>query len=1013
MKRLTLILTSLFLWMGMALAQIHVTGTVTSAEDGQPVIGASVKVVGTNTGAATNLDGQFSMTVPNNAKLEISYIGMKSQIVKAAANLKVVLQADDHVLDEVIVTGYGNFKKSSFTGAASTMNTDKLADVPVVSIEDKLAGGVAGVQITSGSGSPGSVPSIRVRGMGSINAGNNPLYVIDGTPVQSGNTSEFAYSDAGTNILATINPNDIQSITVIKDAAAASLYGSRAANGVIVITTKSGSKGKTSVNFHSDWGFSNMAVNYRPQLNGDDRRALLLKGLENYYRYEEGKSAAEAATAAAGDIDAFAAKPKTGWTNWKDLLFKNGSHSNYEVSVSGGNDKTQFFTSMAYNKQEGIIANQGLERFSGNLNLTHNFGKFTLNVTSMMSKMIQRLANEGTGFSSAVANYAFFQNPSSTAYDENGSYTQGPGFVRVNPIYENLHSSDRNIVRRMLNSAKLTYHIAKGLDLSEKVTYDYIGGRETVIWDRYSNDGKSSSGVVQRILNISEQVNTQTQLSYVRSFGLHNLDALLGFETEDSHYEYNYMHGSQYPGELYELGNAGETSSDSNIYGTRLTSFLGRVNYNYDNKYYAGLSFRRDGTSRLARSNRWGDFWSASASWRFSAEKFMESTKDILTDGRLRVSYGTNGTQPSGYYSYMNLFKYGERYDGQSGMGIVNIGNPNLRWEKNRTLNIGLDLTFLQRFTASFDWYTRKTTDLIYDLVMSAVPGYFNTSSGVATMATNIGSLRNTGWELTLTSDNFNTKDFSWSTSLNFSHNHNELIKLDGEADMVQDSDYPRVLFHKVGESYNSYYGYEYAGVDPKTGNELYYLNDGTANARNTTTNANEAKKVILGNAEAAIAGGITNNLRWKFIDLGFTFTYQLGGDAYDYPRWQHSNGGSELYKGATPSYYDLSKMWQGEGDTAAKLPKFQYGSTFVYSSRWMMPLDYLRLKNLTIGFSVPQQYIRNLGINKARVYFSGANLLTWKSANLYIDPELPVTGLANFQTPQLRTYTFGIEIGF
>ena len=1010
-KRLTMILAGLFLCLGMAFAQTQVSGTVTSSEDGQPVVGVSVRVVGTSTGTVTDVDGNFSLVAPANAKLNFSYIGMLSKTLKASSNMKIKLEPDNKTIDEVIVTGYGNFKKSSFTGSASSMDATKLEDVPVVSVEDKLAGSVSGVTVTSSSSAPGAISNIRIRGMGSVNAGNNPLYVIDGTPVASSNLSEFntsdgnGYNDAGTSVLATLNPNDIESITVIKDAAAASLYGSRAANGVIVITTKSGKKGKTKIDFRSDLGFSNTAINYRPQLSGDDRRQLLWTGLKNY-SITDGSTAAAAATFADNSIDKYASVPTNGYTDWKDLLFKTGNHQNYQVSLSGGDESTKFYASMAYMKQDGILKNQGLERFTGNASITHDWNRLSLRVTTLISKMNQSLVDEGTSYVGALANYCFFQSPSSTPYNTDGSLNTGCGIFGVNPLYELQHSSDKNIVKRSFTTAQLTYNIWDNLKLSEKLAYDYTDGRENVLWDRYSNNG-APGAVLQRVINEYEKLNTQTQLSYIKSFGQHNVDALLGFETEDYTYRYDYSHGSDYPGDLYELENASTTSAQSDKKGYRMTSFLGRLNYNFANKYYLGASYRRDGSSRLARQNRWGDFWSLSGSWRFTEEKFMNPVKGILTDGKVRLSYGVNGTQPYDYYSYMNLYRYGIYYNGASGIGVTTIGNSDLKWEKNKTLNIGLDLTLLDRFTITFDYYNRKTSDLIFDKPVSAVTGLYS-NSGTPSAPINVGSLVNKGFELSLTSVNINKKDFNWTTTLNMSHNSNKVEKLTGDENEIISG----VLIHRVGKPYYSYYMYEYAGVDKATGKESYYINDGTDNARNTTTDVSKAKQVIVGQHQASIEGGLTNNVKWKFIDLGFTFTYSLGGDAYDAATWQHSNGGSSLYSGAVPSYYKLSDMWSPD-NTDATLPKFEYGGVRVNSSRWLMPTDYLRLKNLSLGFTVPKNYIANLGIDRVRVYFSAANLLTWKSKKLPVDPEMPVDGLCTFETPALRTYTFGIELGF
>ena len=919
-KRLMMFLVGLFLSLGTALAQTEISGTVVSSEDGLPVVGASILVAGTQMGTVTDIDGKFHLIVPaGKNQLRVQYVGLKTQLVPVSDGIKVVMKPDAGSLEEVIVTGYGNFKKSSFTGAAANVDPGKLSDVPVASVQDKIAGSVPGVTVTSASGAPGSVSNIRIRGMGSINAGNEPLYVIDGTPMISGDVNGFGqgnYNESGTNVLATLNSNDIESITVIKDAAAASLYGSRAANGVIVITTKSGKKGRTHVDFRSDWGFSNVAINYRPVLGGDERRALLFLGLKNYALYKEGKSEADAETFAKDNIEDYASKPTVGydqsgkpikeWTDWKSLLFKTGHHQNYQVSLSGGGESTRFYTSLSYMKQTGIFSNQGMERFTGNANVTHKFGHFTLTYSSLFSKVNQSLTNDGgASFASPIANYAFIQSPSSVAYLPDGTMARGSetnSLTNVNPIYEALHTYDKTDIKRAFNSLKLDWNIWDGLRLSEKMTYDYTSNNEDVLWDRLSNDG-SPSGNLQRYNGSISQLNGQTQLAYVKTFGLHNIDALLGYETEKYVTRYNYISGKDYPGDLYEFGNAGTTSAESKVSGYTLASWLGRVNYNYDNKYYAGVSFRRDGSSRLSKDNRWGNFWSVSAAWRFGSEKFMEPIKQVVSDGKLRASYGVNGTLPSSFYGYQNWYKYGQYYNGKSGMAIVGIGNPELQWEKNRSVNFGLDLTLLDRISVTFDYYVRTTSDLIFDLPISAVPGYYN-SDRFSKKAVNVGSLRNRGYEITIQSNNLQTKDLTWTTMLNFGHNHNELTKIYGEENQIISG----VRIHKVGEPYYSYYGYEYAGVDPNTGRESYYLNNGTSNARNTTVNPNEAKKVIIGNHETKIEGGFSNNITWKFIDFGLNFTFSLGGKAFDAATWQHNNG-NYTFGGQLPTYYDINKM--------------------------------------------------------------------------------------------------------
>ena len=557
-KRLMMFLVGLFLSLGTALAQTEISGTVVSSEDGLPVVGASILVAGTQMGTVTDIDGKFHLIVPaGKNQLRVQYVGLKTQLVPVSDGIKVVMKPDAGSLEEVIVTGYGNFKKSSFTGAAANVDPGKLSDVPVASVQDKIAGSVPGVTVTSASGAPGSVSNIRIRGMGSINAGNEPLYVIDGTPMISGDVNGIGqgkYNESGTNVLATLNSNDIESITVIKDAAAASLYGSRAANGVIVITTKSGKKGRTHVDFRSDWGFSNVAINYRPVLGGDERRALLFLGLKNYALYKEGKSETDAETFAKDNIEDYASKPTVGydqsgkpikeWTDWKNLLFKTGHHQNYQISLSGGGESTRFYTSLSYMKQTGIFSNQGMERFTGNANITHKFGHFTLTYSSLFSKVNQSLTNDGgASFSSPIANYAFIQSPSSIAYLPDGTLARGSetnSLVSVNPIYEALHTYDKTDIKRAFNSLKLDWNIWDGLRLSEKMTYDYTSNNEDVLWDRLSNDG-SPGGTLQRYTGSISQLNGQTQLAYVKTFGLHNVDALLGYETEKYVTRYNLM----------------------------------------------------------------------------------------------------------------------------------------------------------------------------------------------------------------------------------------------------------------------------------------------------------------------------------------------------------------------------------------------------------------------------------------------------------------------------------------
>lgn len=981
-----------------------VNGTVLSDEDGLPVIGASVLVKGTSMGTVTDIDGKFVLQgIPHDdATLVISYIGMKAVEVKAGPNLKVILIADAELLDEVVVTGYGTFKKSSFTGAASNLSTEKLQDVPALSLSSKLAGGVAGVQITSTSGQPGAVESVRIRGMGSMNASNEPLYVIDGIPMLSGNASGFSYSQGGSSLLSTLNSNDIESMTVIKDAAAASLYGSRAANGVIIITTKKGKAGKTAFNWKNSWGFSDMAITYRPVLNGEKRRRMLYLGLENY---AINNNILNPTGYADKEIDKYAAKPWSGYTDWKDELFQKGFQQSYEFSASGGGEKTQFYSSLSYTKQEGITKSSSYERMTGMLNASHTAGVVTIDFKTMFAKSNQSQISEGTAYANPIMATAMSISPSDYPYNPDGSYsTSFPGANGANIVQTWDLNYDRNTLIRSLSTASVTWNIWDNLNLKGLLNYDFNQSNNRVWWDPRSNDGKASNGVFQRYMTNREKLSTQALLTYNKTFKtVHSIDALLGFETEDYTLDYVYANGNDYPGYLEEITNSANNRASSNKSKYRMTSMLARINYDYDSRYYASVSARRDGSSRLAKDSRWGNFWSVSGSWRITKERFAQPITHILTDAKLRLSYGISGTQPSDYYGYMGIYEYGNNYAGKPGASEARLPNTDLTWEKNNATNIGIDMTFISRFSLSFDWYNRKTTDLLFDKPIS-------TTTGFGTVLSNVGAMRNRGFDIEISSTNIDNKVLLWTTTLNIGHNKNKITKLDGTQREMINPNYTQ-LIHRVGKPYYSFYGLEYAGVDPETGKESYYRNKGS-NPREITTNPGDANFVIIGKAEPKVQGGITNFMTAYNFDFSFTFTYSLGGKAYDRARWIQSNGGNTNYFGNVPSYWNEKDMWKEPGDIA-KLPQFVYGNTGATSSRWLLSTNHLRLKNMTFGYTLPRNILNKMRLNKLRAYMSSNNLLTFKSKNLYIDPEVPAHGLVTFETPALRTVTFGVEIGF
>ncbi len=1014
-----MILACIIASVGLSVAQTtRVSGTILD-DTGETVIGASVVAKGSTVGTVTDIDGNFTLNIPSDKKtLVISLIGMKTKEVAAGTNLRIVMENDSKLMDEVVVTGYGNVKKASFTGAASVLSTAQLEDVPSVSLEAKLAGASAGVMAGSATGQPGSVESIRIRGLGSVSGSIEPLYVIDGVPMSSNNLSEFNYAQSGTSVLSTLNSNDIETITIIKDAAAASLYGSRAANGVVVITTKSGKAGKTSINVKANWGFSDMAINYRPTLNGDDRREILYQGLVNQYTNNNAGTTEAAAKAFADkQIDTYAQKPETGWENWRDRLIRNGNQQNYEINLQGGNDKTSVYSSLAYTGMEGITLQSDFQRIAGRLNVVHKINKFTFGANVTYTNTKQNVNSEGTSFSSPIMAISMSASPQDYAYNPDGSFNITNKFLSyarplANPLYSAELNYNRNEINRFLGSVNGKYDITKDLSIKETFTYDFVNTTSRVWWDPRSNDGLTAKGVFQRVMSDQKILTSQTHAMYSKVFDKrHHLNALLGYEIEKFDYTYLYASGTNYPSAAKpEIENAGTTSAESHYNQSAMISYVANANYDYDNKYYLSGSFRRDGSSKFGPNSRWGNFWSLSGAWRLTEESFMAPVKGILTDAKVRLSYGTNGNMPSAYYGYISLYELSDKYNGNPGGAEDNLANPDLRWEKSYAGNIGLDLTFIDRINVTLDLYNKTSKDLLLDRPVSLMTGFDN-------ILMNVGEINNKGVELEIKTTNISNKDFFWSTSFNISHNVNKLVSIDGKQQEMHT--YSPQLIHQVGKPFNSIYGFEYAGVDPQTGKQLFYKNTGD-DPRATTTKTTEAEQVNLGKVDPTVQGGLTNTFTYKGIDLGFTFTYTFGGHLYDNARWINADGSANNYNGNVPSYYKLSDTWQKPGDNV-RLPQFVYGNTNVQSSRWMYSTDHVRLKNVTLGYTLPRNWLNKLNVGKVRLYASAVNLFTLKSSNLIVDPEVPVDpdparraiGVVTFQTPPLRTVTFGLDITF
>jgi TonB-linked SusC/RagA family outer membrane protein len=998
--------------------QKSISGKV-SDSTGAPLPGVTIRIKGTTQGTVTDINGKYSFSnIPDKAVLLFSFVGMKNQEIQVAGKTEIntSLEDESESLSEVVVTGYGNFKKASFTGSANTINAEKLKDVPVISMEQKLQGQTAGVFITAQSGQPGAVANIRIRGMGSFSASNDPLYVIDGVPVNSGTMNGSmagAMTQAQTNIMSTINPNDIENITVIKDAAAASLYGSRAANGVILITTKRGKAGQAKVDLTVSSGMSNLAMDNRPVLSGEDRRTLIYEAL---YNQAVDKKNSNPDAWAASYIDTYAPKPSTGYVDWNDLLLRKHAYSqNYEASITGGDDKSKFLSSFEYLTQEGMAINSDFERYAGNLAYDRQVSKkLAFSGKMTLSKITQNL-NEERGGCNPYLLTAGYITPSDVPYAADGSYNRSFVFstTKENVLETMKEDINRTAITRVMANGSLTYDIISGLKLKESLNYDYSSQKDVVYYSSYSYAGPKGAGDgnVQAGKGFTEWngLFNSTSLNYIKTFNSkHNLDALVAFETQDFKRD-----GLLYMG--YYIANAqltdvGVTSTfASRSSGTeewRLISYVSRLNYDYNKKYYLGASLRRDGTSRLSKDARWGNFWSASGMWRIIEEPFMASLKKNITDMKLRASYGANGNLP-GNYAYQGLYDYTLAYQGASGSYEKSLQNDNLKWEKNYNMNIGLDFTLFDRISVTGEYYSRQTKDLLYSMPLS-------NSSGFTAYTTNIGHISNKGFELEFNTTNVKTKDFTWTTNLSFAHNKNVIKKINDQVTYTTAANRVTMYIRKVGGPFYEFYLKEYAGVDPATGAALYYLNttnpDGSLN-KTTTTDATKAQVIDLDKeAMPKLTSNLTNTLYYKNFDLMFTFTGAWGGYSYDYMAVYTENDGTNL-KRNFPVY--IMNRWQKAGDKT-NVPRLSYNNTAgpTNTSRYLHSNDYIRLRSLSFGYTLPESITQKVNMSKVRFYVSGSNLWTKAAWGSY-DPETEIGGFSWASAPLTKNITIGANISF
>ena len=992
----------------------EVSGRVTDASDGSPVAGATVIIKGTDMGTATDANGRYTLkNVQPHAILVFSFIGMKTEEVNSGTRtvIDVKLESVSKRMEEVMIVAYGTAKKGSFTGAATSLSAGKaLKDVPVASFESVLQGSTPGVTVSGVSGQPGAGLNIRIRGTGSMNASNNPLYVIDGVPVISGDIAVSGVSgdSKAFNIMASINPEDIENITILKDAAAASLYGSRAANGVILITTKQGKSGKTSVSFKADYGIVDWAYDNRPKVSGEEYRELTYEAFYNEAVLYKNLSEIEAKKYATRNTDRFAPKLEK-YSDWTEALFrKRGYNQKYEVTAQGGNASNSFYVSLQYRAEQGMTDNSNLKGVNARLNASHKSADERLGMGGSLTFSNQKASQVSEGF--AYANPWFVVNwyatPVLSIHNDDGSFYEGfplNALKLPNPLKDQGLDENTSEVLRSNAMMWLSYKLTAGLTIKQTLSYDFIHNHSVTHWPMASTNGSTHKGLMIQMPYQHHNIYSSTVLNFNKDIDKHHVDFLVGWDMDKRHEKYVQAVGKGYASDkLPELINTSEPmTAESNYYDDRLLSALSRLNYDFDNKYYFSANFRMDGSSRLSHDTRWGSFGSLSLAWRVSQEHFFESISHVINEFKLRMSYGVNGTLPKDLYGYLSLFESGYNYQDLPGVAPKNIPNDKLKWEKNYNFNMGFDLRVFDKVGVVFDFYNRNTKDLLQKVPVSRVVGFRNALR-------NIGAMNNRGFEVEINYDVFNRNDIRWTTALAFSHNKNKITKLYGGKDII---DGWRIL--REGESYYSWWGREWAGVDSETGEEQWVLNTPDANGnfnKELTKDPSKAKRILLGAPDPKLVGGWRNTLSWKGFDLNFLFSFSLGGKVNDNYRitYTDTDGGKSYYVMSK----DALKRWTAPGQKT-KVPRrinnYQYSN--YGSNRHIYNLNYMRLKTLTLSYSLPADALSYLGLGNARIYVAGNNLLTLTSYK-NIDPEsFGYSGNANWGFPPLKSVNFGIEI--
>lgn len=965
-KLLTLIAVILFPLISWG-QDITVNGTVTSAKDKSPIPGVTIQLKGTVRGTTTDINGQFQLKVPGNGVLIFSMVGMEKQEVPVNNQTTIKIQMSDEAVDlgEVVVVGYSTTSRKLVTGSVGVVGSEQIKNTPLRTIDGVLQSKTSGVQINQNSGTPGSAMSIRLRGGSSINASNAPLVVIDGIPVITGDFSQIGFEGQGINALSDLNPGDIESFTVLKDASATAIYGSRGSNGVILITTKKGQIKKTDVDLSMSYGFQTFPWERKPKLL-------------NAAQYNEVMG-----TNVQG-ID----------TDWLKEVMQTAPTMNTELSISGGDQKTRFYMSGNYYNQDGIVKGTDYERFSGRLNLDHTINsRFTIGgnlaVTYSKNNRVEGDQSINGPLPNAIALPAIYP-----VYDANGNYDEtGP---YANPVAIANETVNQAFTNRTNGNIYLDAKIIEGLSFNTKLGADVYTLREHTYDPVLTRQGKKYNGLgIEGNATVTNIVSNNV-LQYITTVNeKHNIDALAGYSFEKYARRSSYIEAIDFPNEDFQyITSAGTIRAASTSATDRgMNSWFGQFKYNFDYRYLVQLTARYDGSSKFGENNQYGFFPAVSLGWRISQEKWMKQYSK-LNDLKLRASWGVTGNDGISDFASLGLYSGGANYNQGSGIYPSQLPNPDLKWETTNQLGIGLDLAaFDNRLTVTVDAYLNKTKDLLLERPLPP-------SSGFTTITSNIGELENKGLEITINTVNLDG-ELKWESSFNFTINRNKVTKLyNGEPipEIGRGSNSVR-----EGEAIGVFWGFNWLGVDPTTGEYVY-------EDLNKDGELTDADKMVIGDPNPDFYGGFSNNFSYRDFELNVLLSYNVGNDIFNGMRIY-----AEALSGSDNQLTTVLDRWQKPGDITNMA---KVGDSYA-STRLLEDGSFLRIKNVTLAYKLPKSIVSKLHLRNARAFFTIQNLYTFTNYS-GMDPEVNYAGDDNLRRgtdfytyPQSRTFMAGITLGF